>query len=1540
VTAHAIDPEQAVAIIGMAGRFPGARDIDQFWANLVAGVESITVFADTEAHDPTARSWQVNAGGVVEDIECFDADFFAIPPAEAAWMDPQHRLFLEYAWLALEDAGCDPSRLPRAVSVYAGANTNTYLLDRLDQLAGRDRAQFVQIFTGNEKDFLATQVSYRLNLRGESITVQTSCSTSLVAMHLACQSLLSGQSDRALAGGVSIRIPQLAGYTYEVGLIGAPDGRCRPFDHRARGTVPGSGVGVVVLARLADAIANRDHVYAVIRGSWINNDGRGKVGFTAPAMAGQAEVVSRALAVAGVPPETIRFLETHGTGTIIGDPIEFEALRRAFGPRPRRRTCALGAVKASIGHLDNAAGVAGLIKTALVLRHGVIPPAPHFERANPAIDFDSSPFYLNTEREVWPDGEGPRRAAVSSFGLGGTNAHAVLEDAPPRTRHAAARPAQIVTVSAKTPLALHDGTRNLARFVDGHPEIELRDIAFTRNVGRQPFAHRRYVVATGHEALASGLRRESAGAVATRAPAIAFMFTGQGALRAGMAHALYEGEPRFRAVMDACLGAIDPRLAQAVRTLVCVAARAGANQADASADAKLAQPEFALPALLALEYSLAQMWRAWGIVPSAVIGHSFGELVAACVAGVFPIEEALALAIARGRLLQRMPAGRMLAVPLPEAKARPWIDGDVTLAAINADERIVLSGPTEAIERVERDLRARGLAARWLNVPYAYHSTLLDPLLDDYRSLIARVRRGPLAMRCLSNLTADWLTDADVSDPQYWARQMRQPVRFADGLRRMHAAGHTAFVEIGPGQTLTTLARQVLGREATVSATLGPDRADALADWRTVLDTVGRLWTLGATVAWPEVERAQEGWCVPLPGYAFARQRHWIETRPRSSISEAAAETADTAKTANTTSAADGAASRRIARPVEARAERAEEQGRHTAEGRRGEAIASAAAIATDTATTAPTRAGIEAVLIEIWSEVLGRAVTADDNFLELGGDSLAAIRILSRLAQALPVQITIEQIITTATVAELARTFEPRETTPALAPVAIAGPVVTAASVTIAARAGHAPEARGRHVLSYAQEWLWTQQQLAPLSPAYHLPFAVRLRGSFDPTAFVESVRVVAERQDELRTIVVPEGRGPAAVVQDEVNVPLSIVDLSRCRDVDRENLARRYAQQQIAQLFDLSQAPPWRACIIQLAPDDHVLLFVLHHIIADGWSMGILMNEVGAAYVARRSGQPASVLPPLPMQYRELAMQQRGDLARDGATLVGFWKRHLAGVPPLLTLATRPRPATRSYQGARYGFRIAADLVARVTAVARREQATLYMALLATFQTLLFRLTGQEDFCVGTPIAGRGQRETERIIGCFMNTLPIRADLAGEPTFLDLLQRVRRATLDAFAHQALPFGRIVQELQPARSTSHTPLFQVVFDFNNTPPPAPPAWTDLAVEAFGAPMPTAKTDMIVDLWRAGAGEVLGAIEYDLALFAASDIERIAATFTRVLDGVAANPGSRVSTLSLESDADRILRAETEEQRDLARRERLAAIKSGTGKRSHVIPRH
>ncbi|HKX32892.1 MAG TPA: amino acid adenylation domain-containing protein, partial [Blastocatellia bacterium] len=741
---------EEIAIVGMAGRFPGAPDLAAFWRNLCRGIESVVSLSDKELRaagvpeELIANPRYVKTKPVLDGVADFDAEFFGISPREAEVMDPQHRLFLECAWEALENAGYDSATYSGRIGVYAGASLNSYLLNNL--YPNRHLLESLGVYPvliGNDRDFIATRVSYKLNLKGPSINLSTACSTSLVAVQQACLSLLSRQSDMVLAGGVSIKVPQHEGYLYDEGGILSPDGHCRAFDAHARGTVGGSGVGIVVLKRLTDALQDGDSILAVIKGAALGNDGSDKIGYAAPSVKGQAAVIAEAYAQAGVRQETISYVEAHGTGTSLGDPIEIAALTEAFGS-PERGFCAIGSVKTNIGHLDAAAGIAGLIKTVLALQHQQIPPSLNYEHPNPGINFSDSPFYVNTKLSPWRAPDAPRRAGVSSFGLGGTNVHLVLEEftAPPSS--GPSRPFQILTLSGRTPSALETATRRLAEHFDQQPEIDLADAAFTLGVGRRDFEHRRVAICRGAAEAASLLRENDprrilSGVSAKNERRVAFLFPGGGAQYADMAVGLYLDEPVFREQIDLCAELLRPHLNIDLRRIMYTSQQ---NQPEQAAD-NLLKPSLGLPALFATEYALAQLWMAWGIRPQVMIGHSLGEYAAACLAGVISLEDALALVALRGRLFEELPEGRMLSIPLSEHELRPYLDRQFSIAAINHPNACVVSGAAASIEQLEAALAETQIESRRLHISVAAHSTLVEPILDRFRDFISRIELRP-----------------------------------------------------------------------------------------------------------------------------------------------------------------------------------------------------------------------------------------------------------------------------------------------------------------------------------------------------------------------------------------------------------------------------------------------------------------------------------------------------------------------------------------------------------------------------------------------------------------------------------------------------------------------------------------------------------------------------------------------------------------------------------------------------------------------------
>ncbi|HEV3192419.1 MAG TPA: type I polyketide synthase, partial [Polyangiaceae bacterium] len=818
-----------MAIIGMAGRFPGAADVQTFWTNLRDGVESIHFFSDEELvaagelPERLRAPSYVKACGRLADIDKFDAFFFGVSPRDAAVFDPQHRFFLECAWEAFEDAGYVAENFPGLVGVFGSSGASEYMMYNL--IANRHIMESVGAWlvrhNGNDTNFLATRVSYELNLRGPSVSVQTACSSSLVALHLACQSLLNGECDMALAGGTTI-YPEQKGYFYKEGEILSPDGHCRPFDAQSAGTVMASAVGCVVLKRVEDARRDGDRVLAVIRGSAINNDGSQKVGYLAPSVAGQTRVISEALAIAGVDAEDISYVEAHGTGTLIGDPIEIAALTEAFrATTAKKQFCAIGSLKSNIGHAGEAAGICSLIKTVLALQHRQIPPSLHYKSPNPQADFPNSPFFVNAKLSNWVAAGGkPRVAGVTALGAGGTNVHVLVEEAPPAPAADAARPQALLVLSAKTSTALDQASKNLAAYLRSHPDVSLADVEYTLLVGRKGFAFRRALVAANASDAASALEGGDPKRVATYhqkndAPSVIFMFPGGGAQYARMGIELYEREPVYRQAVDQCLSHLDAPLLAKVRALLFAAP---GEAADASS--RLEAPSLALPALFATEYAIAKLLESWGISPAAMIGHSAGEYAAACLAGVLTVRDAMTLVALRGRLFETLPEGGMLSVALSEEEARAILGEELSLAAVNAPSLCVASGPVAEIDKMETVLRAREIECTRVHIHVAAHSAMVEPILTEFDAFCRTVGLGPPKIPFVSNLTGTWITDAEATAPAYWVRHLRGTVRFNEGLQKPLETPNRLLLEIGPGRTLSSLARQQKNKPVAIVPTL------------------------------------------------------------------------------------------------------------------------------------------------------------------------------------------------------------------------------------------------------------------------------------------------------------------------------------------------------------------------------------------------------------------------------------------------------------------------------------------------------------------------------------------------------------------------------------------------------------------------------------------------------------------------------------------------------------------------------------------------
>ncbi|MEU0534747.1 type I polyketide synthase [Amycolatopsis tolypomycina] len=876
---HDLEPDpgtEPIAIVGMAARVPGAGDLRQFWRNLVDGVESIKPATREEllarGADPATLddpSW-VNATTVVEGFDEFDADLFGMTSREAEITDPQHRVFLEACHSALTDGGYDPARYRGAIGVYGGTGRTGYLVENLlrNERVMASQHGGIGMSTGNQPSYLTTSVSYKLNLRGPSLAIHTACSTSLVAVHLACEALRNGECDMALAGGVNLEMPHGIGYMGVDGFT-SPDGHVRAFDAGANGTVWSSGVGVVLVKRLSQALADGDHIRAVVLGNAINNDGATKVGFSAPSVAGQTEAIAQAVGMAGVDPRTIGYVEAHGTGTALGDPIEITSLSTVYGHGAADTGwCAIGSVKSNIGHLSQAAGVVALIKTVLAMEHGLIPPTINYEEPNPGIDFPRSPFYPVRTVTKWEAAPTPRRAGVSSFGVGGTNAHLVLEEAPPSRLTRRPHPAHLLRVSAKSPETLATAVERLADRLAGDVDLDLADVAHTLAAGRTEYPHRAVVVARDPEDAVDGLRDPRRLVTAQAAELkVAFLFSGQGSQYAGMGAELYRSEPVFAAAVDECCE---------------LAGVAGLKELifDRGGDAKLRETRYTQPALFVVEYALAMLWHSWGVRPGAMIGHSVGEYVAATVAGVFTLADAVALVVRRGELMQSMPAGAMLAVQLDEEAVTQRLPEGLAIAGVNGPGTCVVAGPSEAVADFAALLRSSDVQCRELVTSHAFHSPMMDPILAGFTEAVAAVPRSAPSLPFLSNLTGGWITDAQATDPAYWAAHLRQAVRFGDCVRTLFDGGDRwALVECGPGHQLAGLARGQVPKGLPAPQPSLPGRTDREGDVETLYAAAGLLWTHGVSV-----ESAVPAQRVPLPGYPYARKRYWIDPDPAGTV--------------------------------------------------------------------------------------------------------------------------------------------------------------------------------------------------------------------------------------------------------------------------------------------------------------------------------------------------------------------------------------------------------------------------------------------------------------------------------------------------------------------------------------------------------------------------------------------------------------------------------------------------------------------------------
>jgi amino acid adenylation domain-containing protein len=1372
-----------VAIVGMAGRFPGARNLDELWKNLSEGRETVTTFRREEL-DPLVPEQDredpsyVPARGVLEDIDRFDAAFFGISPSEAELMAPQLRVFLEVAWEAFENAGYVGEKMRGPVGVWAGMGNNFYyvhnVLTRPDKLAivGEIAAEIT-----NEKDHIAPRVSHKLNLTGPSLSVHTACSTTLVVIDNAYQALVSHQVDAALAGGVDIRTPQKSGQRHEEGGVFSVDGHCRPFDAEATGTMFGEGAGAVVLKRFDDAVRDGDTIHAVIKGTAVNHDGGRKVSYLAPSVEGQARVIASALATADVHPDTISFVEAHGTATPIGDPIEVEALTRVYRTfTQRRQYCAIGSIKGNFGHATTAAGIAGVLKVVLAMRHRKIPPTLHFKTPNPRIDFASSPFFVNDRLVDWAPQGMSRRASVSSFGFCGTNAHVVLEEPPAsQATSAPARPAQLVLMSARTRAALDATAERLSASLSGASPSELADAAYTTQVGRKRHEHRRCAVVFRPEEAAAALAQPAGARSASlesdaESPPVAFMFPGQGAQYVNMGLRLYQGERLFRDTIDHCAATLSPELGCDIREFL-FPDPTDADRARESLD----NTKYTQPAIFVTSYALASLFQSWGIAPSAFIGHSIGEFVAATMGGVMELDDALRLVATRGRLMQALPSGSMLTVRLPVDAIAPRLPAGVDLAAVNGPQLCVVAGPAPLIEALSETLTAEGVACRVLHTSHAFHSSMMDPVVEPFLRVVEGVHLSAPRIPFVSTVTGDWIEASQACSPSYWARHLRSPVQFSKALRILLEDPARVVLECGPRRTSASLALQHRPTNPGRVVASMPDSAEPDDEVPGLLLALGSLWMNGCEVDWTAFHESEARRRVPLPTYPFQRRRFWIEPGSPASLG------VDGARAASSAGA--------VANPevgVEAQERRAVHEGR-------------------DESTS---------LVVALLEELLGHELEEldeDARFIALGLDSLVLTQLARGVRTRLGLDVSFrqlsEQLSTTRLLADAVRASRSGRSAPVAMKEAVPAPPAPVAVLP----APVSEPVRAEVPTTPAQLEMWLSRLAGPEAGcAYNQAFAVRLRGAVDDAALVRALQALPSLHEALRGHFSDDGE--RFILEPRIDLAVSRHDLSGLSPAERAGALQRIEEAEARTPYDTEQGPLCRVALVDVGGGERTVLLGVHHGACDGWSLDVLLADLGRLY----SGFVGAAPPPAPPRhgFRDfVALRSSPVYAARIAASRTFWRRTLDPLPPPLELPPDGhRPPHRSYRATHALAATPRDEVQSIKAFARAQGLSFFAVMLAGYAALLHRLSGAPDILVGIPVAGHADAGMEDCVGHLVNMVPVRFRFDPKASFATLCRVAHASVLDAREHAAVSFGELVAELGVRRDPSRVPLIAATF--------------------------------------------------------------------------------------------------------------------------------
>jgi amino acid adenylation domain-containing protein/non-ribosomal peptide synthase protein (TIGR01720 family) len=1344
----------------MACRFPGAKNIEEYWDNLKNGVESVTFLSDEELRQTGVEEATINdpnyvkAAFVIDGVDGFDANFFGYSPKEAAMIDPQQRLFLELAWLALEQAGYATEEALGPIGVFGGTSFNTYFINNLmagRRLVSNSEAFFLQ--TSNDKDNLTTRTSYKLNLKGPSVSVQTACSTSLVAIHYAVQSLLNYECEMALAGGVSVKVPQRAGYFYADEMILSSDGHCRPFDEQASGTVFGSGAGIVLLKRLEDAIKDNDNIIAVIKGTAINNDGSDKVGYTAPSIKGQVEVINNALAISGVEIDSISAIEAHGTGTSLGDPIEFQALNQVFKPFLKKK-CAVGSVKGNLGHLECAAGIASFIKMVLCLKNKYLVPSVNFKKANSYLEIDDSPFYINVHLKEWlRQGNIPLRAGVSAFGIGGTNAHVILEEYENKKQtNGNCRPIQLITLSAKTETALANTAKELAAFLEGNNSDILSDVAYTQKVGRSVFTFRLATICENRDNAIALLRNMSPDQVwkgkSNSQPKIVFMFPGQGSQYINMARDIYKFEPIFRYWFDYCSQGLKQYLNEDLKELVFVE--------EPSESTLINHTKIVQPLLFAIEYALAQLWMHWRVKPQGMIGHSIGEYVAACLAGVFSLDDALFVVANRAILMNGVEPGTMCAVALSEEDIAQYLNKGLSLAAINAPKLTVVSGIQSQIQKLVQNLDKAKINYRMLHTSHAFHSEMMSIIAQPFLDIIKKVKLLPPAIPYFSNVSGEWITTGLACNPEYWVKHLLSTVKFSQSIKMTLKEGYNLFLEIGPGTTLNSLVKMHEPQAHVISSL--PHAKDQRSSLESLITALGKLWLASVPINWNKFYENESRQKIRLPGYPFEKKRYWIEAVTNCQTNNWHFELSNDSQD-DVTEVYDEA-------------------------------------ITTD-------RPG-DPIIKEIgaiFKSVLGiERVSIKDNFFELGGHSLIATQLVNLLFKAFKVKIQLSDFFKNPTVEGVYDLIAaPGDASPA--------EVENYQLPQVIPDLGNRYEPFPLTEMQQAQ-WLGRISAFSISNVAAHVYYETEKEG-LDLERLNHSWQIMIERHEMLRTILSPNGT--QTILE---NPPLYLIRNMDLRNEQSEVINGKLLQirsEMDHMVRDVDKWPLFEVRTTQLPGNIVRIHFSIDLLICDIASLRILTHEWALVYQ-----KPELDLPKLELSFRDYVLTEK--LIKQTSRYKEsnqYWDQRVTELPymPQLPLTKNPNSLTKPVYK-RLSMKVDQEKWQQIKAYGASRKISPSIVLLTAFSLVLGKWSKEPRFCVNTTIINRMpiHPQVQEIVGEFASFAPVEVDITRNDSFEELAEKLQKRNLENLEHRYVSGTSILRKIAQHRGEGLGAVLPIVF--------------------------------------------------------------------------------------------------------------------------------